>query len=395
MEEIRESRAVASNAVAAGEFGILDLIQIASDKSRLLILGPIVVGVLVFAISFIMTPIFTATTKILPPQAQQSAAAAMLQGFGSLVGVPGGQDTNNQYVAMLQSRSVADALDKRFQLMQRYEEETKEDMAAALLDHITVVAGEDNLITITVDDHDPVFAANLANAFVTELDNLLNRLAVTEAQRRRVFFEKHLVQSKNDLIKAERSLQQTGINQGAFKSNPEAAVAAIAQLQAQIAAQEVKVSTLRGYLTEESHGLKNALHELAALKAQLASIGSSSPLKNTKDDDYVSRYRDYKYYETLFELFAKQLELAKLDESKDGALIQVVDVAQTPDKRSKPKSLLLAILATVASELLLLFYVITRVMMHEAVYSDPVKAEKIRHIRQNLTIVHIFGRSLR
>ena len=62
--------------------------------------------------------------------------------------------------------------------------------------------------------------------------------------------------------------------------------------------------------------------------------------------DYVRKLRDVKYYETIFDILARQFELAKLDEAKEGAIIQVVDPAVPPDKRSFPKRTLIVIVAT-------------------------------------------------
>lgn len=53
--------------------------------------------------------------------------------------------------------------------------------------------------------------------------------------------------------------------------------------------------------------------------------------------EYVRSLRDVKYYETIFELLAKQYELAKIDEAKNSSLIQLLDKAIPADRKSKPK----------------------------------------------------------
>jgi uncharacterized protein involved in exopolysaccharide biosynthesis len=67
---------------------------------------------------------------------------------------------------------------------------------------------------------------------------------------------------------------------------------------------------------------------------------------------YVGKYREYKYQEMLYDMFARQYELARVDESKEGGLIQVVDVARAPDRKSKPKNALI-MLASVVTPLVL------------------------------------------
>lgn len=376
---------LSAGADADDDISLLDLLHTVVDNLRLLVLGPLAVGLLALGISFLVTPTFTATTKFLPPQQQQSAAAAMLQSLGALGGLAGAatglKNPNDQYVAFLQSRSLQDTLIKRFNLMERYEADFLEEARKKLSKNTTISSGKDGLITVSVDDHDPAFAAELANAHVQELTGLLGRLAVTEAQQRRVFFEKQLAESKDKLTQAEQALQASGVNVSALKANPEAAVTGLANLQASITAQEVKVATMRSYLTEAAPDFQQALAQLSALRAQLRKAESSQPRSgNTDEADYVAKFRDFKYHETLFELFAKQYELARVDESREGAVIQVVDVALPPEKKSKPKKAMIAVLATLASGFALLMVVFVRQALRNAA-QDAESANKLQHLR--------------
>lgn len=367
------------------EISLLDLLHTVVDNLRLLVLGPLAVGLVALGISFLVTPTFTATTKFLPPQQQQSAAAAMLQSLGALGGIAGAatglKNPNDQYVSFLQSRSLQDALIQRFNLMERYEAEYPEDARKALSANARVSSGKDGLITVDVDDKDPAFAAELANAHVQELTQLLGRLAVTEAQQRRLFFEKQLKDAKEKLTQAEQALQASGVNVSALKSNPQAAVEGLAQLQANITAQEVKVATMRSYLTENAPDFRQAMTELNALRAQLRKAEANQPKAGSEgDSDYVAKFRDFKYHETLFELFAKQYELARVDESREGAVIQVVDLAQPPDRKSKPKKAMIAVLATLASGFALLLFVFVRQALRNAA-QDAEAATKLEQLR--------------
>lgn len=363
------------------EINLLDLLQVVADNLRLLVLGPLAVGVLALGISFAIPPTFTANTKFMPPQQQQSAAAAMLQGLGALGGLAGAatglKNPNDQYVAMLKSRTLQDVLIDRFDLMARYEKKLKVDTRASLGERSRISAGKDNLIEVQVDDHDPVFAAELANAYVDEFTKLLSRLALTEAQHRRVFFEKQLGQTKDKLSLAEQALRASGVNSSALKSTPQAAIGAVAQLQAQITAQEIKLTSMRGYLAESAPDFKQAQTELAALRAQQMKLGAGTPGSGS-DADYIARYRDFKYYETLFELFSKQYELAKVDEAREGSVIQVVDVAVPPERKSKPKKAQIALLAALATGGVLLLWVYGRHMLRNIGQTPELAAKMLR-----------------
>jgi len=371
------------------EISLLDLLQTIVDNLRLLVLGPIAVGALALTISFLIPPTYTAKTQFLPPQQQQSAAASMLASLGSLGGLAGAaaglKNPGDQYVAYLKSTSIEDALIERFKLQARYDEKYKADTRKELEKNVRIASGKDGLISIEFDDKEPQFAADVANAYIEELRTVLGRLAVTEAQQRRMFFEKQLTQAKDKLIAAEQALKATGISDSALKTNPVSAVAGIAALKAQVTAQEVKVGAMRGYLAETAPDFKQAMNELANLRTQLA--------KQEKDDtaghgaggkagegDYVSRYREFKYHETLFELFAKQYELAKVDEAREGAVIQVLDVAQSPEKKSKPKKALMAIIATLASGFALLLFIFIRQALRNGA-QDKETAGKLAQLK--------------
>lgn len=370
------------------EIDLLDLVHTIADHIRLLILGPLVAGLSVLGVSFLMTPTFTANTAFLPPQQQQSTASAMLASLGSLAGLAGGaagiKNPNDQYIAFMKSRALQDVLIQRFDLKERYESPTLTDARKALESEVTISAGKDSIIRVDVNDKDPAFAAKLANAYVEELQNLLAKLAVTEAQQRRVFFEQQLQQSRDNLTKAEAALKASGVNASALMSQPQVAVTRVAQLQAQITAQEVKLASMRGYLTESAPEFKQAMTELQALRASLrqaeAGQANAAPGSNA---DYVARFRDFKYHETLFELFAKQYEIARVDESREGAVIQVLDVAVAPDYKSKPKKALMAVVATLAAGFALLLFVFVRQALRNS-GQNPESAAKMQAIAQAL-----------
>ena len=351
------------------EISLLDLLQVIVDNLRLLVLGSLVCGLAALGFSFTIPPTYTAKTQFLPPQQQQSSAASMLASLGALGGLAGAatglKNPADQYIAFMKSVTVQDALIERFKLIEKYEAKLKTDARMALSGSVRIASGKDGLISVEVDDKDPKFAADMANAHVEELRNLLGRLAVTEAQQRRMFFEKQLAQTKDNLAKADLALKSSGINSSVLKSSPASAVEAVARLKAGISVQEVKLGTMRNYLTESSPDFKQALSELASLKSQLTKSEKEEPATQGASD-YVARYREFKYQETMFELFAKQFELAKVDESREGAVIQVLDIAEPPERKAKPKKAMIAIIAALASGFALLLFVFIRSALKSA-----------------------------
>jgi tyrosine-protein kinase Etk/Wzc len=365
------------------EISLLDLLLVVVENLRLLVLGPLAVGLAALGISFMIPPTYTAKTQFLPPQQQQSSASALVQalGVGAIGGLSAGLGIKNpadQYIAFLKSQSIQDAMVDRFDLLKRYDTKFRSDARKELLENTKITSGKDGIIALELDDKDPKVAADMANAYVDELRRMMNRLALTEAQLRRSFFEKKLKESKENLSTAEESLRGTGVSSGVLKTSPGSAVEVVARLKAGVTVQEIKVASMRGYLADTSPEFVQAMKELSVLKAQLTNAEKSDTASG--DGLYVSRYREFKYQETLYELFAKQYELARVDESREGAAVQVVDNAQPPEKKSKPKKAQIATIATLVSGFLFLLFVFLRKAYFNSA-NNKENADKISQIR--------------
>lgn len=348
------------------EIRFLDVLIVLANHKWLVLGLPLAAAVLAYAASFLIAPTFTSTVKIMPPQQQQSSGvSAMLGQLGGLAGMAGGlgglKNPSDLYVGLLESRTVADNLIVRFKLKERYEKSTMDETRKALAVATEIATGKkDGFIAISVIDKDAQFAANLANAYGDELARLTQTMALTEASQRRLFFEKQLNAAKDQLADAEIALRTTQEKTGMI--SPGAQVQAIitnaAQLKGTIAAKEVQINAMRTFAKGSNPDLIRALEELRSLQEQLVKLernGSAQgdfmvPTGNIPKVgvEYVRSSRNVKYYETIFELLAKQYELAKIDEAKDSGLIQLLDKAIPAEKRSKPQRGVLTILGGVA-----------------------------------------------
>lgn len=366
--------------------GLLDLALPLVEHLKLLLIGPLLIGLVALGISYLIPPSFTARTSMLPPQQQQSSAMAALGQLGALAGLAGGggaaKSASDQYVALLQSTTVSDRLIEQFNLMKVYESKFRFEARRALAANSRITLGKkDGLIVIEVDDVDPQRAADIANAYVAALRVLNGQLALTEAQQRRVFFEAQLQQTRDRLTSAQQTLESSGFNQGALKAEPRAAAEGYARLKAELTSAEVRLQTLRRNLADGAPEVQQQLTLVGALRGQLSSLERSSDLGG--GSEYISKFREFKYQETLFDLFARQYELARVDESREGALIQVVDTATAPEWKSKPKRALIALGALLVGLFALAAWVITRHFWRESA-QRPETAEKISRLRAAL-----------
>ncbi|NZD57326.1 lipopolysaccharide biosynthesis protein [Sphaerotilus montanus] len=333
----------------------MELAAAIGARWKVILAGSVVAGMLGFGASSLMKPVYTARTVVMPPQ-QQGSAAAALGSLGALAGLAGGgiKSPVDQYIALMQSVTVSDRLISRFRLMDVYEAELHSVARQTLLANAIISAGKkDGLISIEVDDHDPKRAAEMANAYVDELRLMTNTLAVSEAQQRRRFFEQQLEITKKRLTEAQVTLQESGFSAGVLRAEPKAAADGYARMRAEVTAAEVRLQTMRRALADGAPEMQQQQAQLAALRSELAKLEQREASPAQRDIGYIGRYRDYKYQETLFDLYAKQFELARLDESREGGLIQVVDVATAPDRKSKPKRAMYALGAAVLAGMLL------------------------------------------
>jgi uncharacterized protein involved in exopolysaccharide biosynthesis len=342
---------------------LLDVLRIIAPSWRRLVVWPLLAGLLAYGATWLIKPSFTAKTTFLPPQQQSGGgAAAALQSLGALAalaGAGGVKTPADQYVSLLQSTTVTDRLIDQFKLQEVYDEKYRMDARKELTRNVRALVGKkDGLISVEVDDTDPKRAADMANQHIEELRRLSSQLAMTEAQQRRVFFEGQLKQTRDNLTQAQIKLQETGFNQGALKSEPKAAAEGYARLRAEVTAAEVKLQALRRAYVDTAPEFQQQLAVVSALRGQLSRLEQSADA--TAGGDYVTKFRDYKYHETLFELFARQYELARVDESREGAFIQVVDVATPPERKSKPKRALIAGAAALAALVLTMLWILLR-----------------------------------
>lgn len=308
-------------------------------RRRLLMVGgPLLASVVALGVSYLVTPTFTSRISFLPPQQQQSNAASALASLGALAGLAtgGGKANGDQYVALAQSVTVADRIVERFDLVKKYDSKFKVDARKELAGNTRVTLGrKDGLIVLEIDDRDPQAAAAMATAYIEELRALTASLALTEAQQRRVFFEQQLRQVKDKLTDAQQALSATGVSASVLKAEPKATAEGFARLKAELTTAEVRLQVLRRAMSDNAAEVVAQSAQVAALRAEITKQSQNEPTAN--QNGYITAYREFKYQEALFDQIARQYEIARIDESRDGGQLQIVDPAQVPERKSKPK----------------------------------------------------------
>ena len=355
IEQIRQE----DEAVRAKENGVdlFDILLVLSEARRSIVIWAVVLLAIGAVYSLLADPIFSADAIILPPQQGQSFSSKMMEQLSPLMALTGSSVRNptDLYIGILESRTIADHVIDRFHLQRLYKTKKMEDARIILRRNSRFLASKDGLIHINVDDHDPNRASEMANAYVDELYSMNSHLAITEAAQRRVFFDQELADEKNALTIAENELKQTAEKTGVIQlgGQAESIVVALARLRAEIASREVQLSSMRTFATDQNPDAVRVQQEINSLRDQLSKLEGDprNPQLNTLGMpagrvpaitlEYLRKLREVKYHESLFELLSKQYEAARIDEAKAAPIIQVVDRAIPPDKKSGPHRLLI------------------------------------------------------
>jgi len=383
------------------EVSVLDILVLLAGRTRFIVRFVLGAAVLATVVSFLLPVRYEAKIVLLPPTQNSSMGSALLGqlgNMGSLAALAGGglgiKNPADMYVSLLTSRTVEDAMIQRFGLMAEYHEKRMTDTRKEFESRTTAIAGvKDGLIRISVEDRDPKRAADLANGYVEEFRKLSASLAITEAARRRLFFDQQLQQAKDNLTKAEEAMKKTQQSTGVLQIDSQARslIESAAILRGQVVAKQVQIQSMRSFAAEDNPRLILAKQELAALQSQLERLAGSqhdtgSDINLSKGRvtesgmEYLSRFRDLKYYETVFELLAKELEIAKLDEAREGAIVQVVDAAVPPDKKSFPPRAIIVVLMTLIAFVIAVLWVLASERWAES-WRDPKRHSRIQTLR--------------
>jgi len=357
---------VMAHKTAAGAPVLKVLVVLA--RRRGLIGAATAIGLLAgIVISLTRPVVYSATTRILTPHqapalspllmsstqgsASNAGSIASLASVGFLM-----QSPNDTYIGLLKSRPVTDAIIDQFGLVKS---EHAPDMTAArqALQASTKIESEKSgFIAITFTDSDKKRAAAIANAYTSQLRHLSQSLAITDSSQRRLFYEEQLERAKDDLVKAEFAFQQVQQKKGLIQVGAQAAamVNGLASLRAQVAAKEVEVQALRSYSTERNPDVQLAENQLSSLRDEVAALErrnhSAGPFDLGMEDvpaaslEYLSAEHEVQYRQALLDLLLKLYDGARLDEAREATIIQVVEPAIEPDRRSSPNRKLICII---------------------------------------------------
>lgn len=342
-------------------------------RRKVFIAAAAAIGALVgICLSLVLPSEYTSSGRLMPPQQTPSSSAMLMNQLtgtaAGLVPSAGGgllglRNPSEIYIGMLNSRNIAESIVNEFRLRDVYHVRDTMAARAKLANATSIVAEKSGMIAISVTDRDRVRAAQMANAYIEHLRTLTRQLAFTEASQRREFYEEQLKTAKDNLVSAEFRLREVQQRKGVIQPDAQgrAVIAELADLDARITAKQVELQAQKSFSTENNPDVQLLQNQLDSMRQEQARLSrgttriGNSPmgLQDLAGSglDYLKAAHELQYRQTLFDLLIKQFDSAGLDEAKEAAIIQVVDLPAPAERRSSPRTLLITIMLALVGAL--------------------------------------------
>lgn len=352
-------------------------------------------------LAFLIPARFEAHTQLMPPESELSSGLSSLLamtsrtagGVGMLAGDFLGLKTSGDlFIGILRSETVEDRIIEKYNLKSVYHIKRMQD-ARRVLEGNTGISEDrkSGIISISVSDHSPQRAADIAQAYVSELDHLVVELNTSAAHRERVFLEERLATVKQDLDSSAKDLSQFASKNSTIdiKEQGRAMVEAAATLQGHLIAAQSELEGLRQIYADNNVRVRAVRARIDELQKKLQEMGGGDLAPDASADSglpypsirklpllgvtYEDLYRRNKIEETVFELLTQQCELAKVQEAKETPSVKVLDVAKVPERKSFPPRLFIMLLGGFFAFMLGTVWVLGKTSWEEMDANHPAK----------------------
>ncbi len=333
--------------------------------------------------TYTTAPQFVATAVILPKQNAPEVS--------SVVSIFSARQPEGLYPGLLRSRSVTDNVIRELNLAPT-NSQGWEDQRAALQGAMTVVAGPDGLLRISVRSGDAKTAMRIANAYLDGLNQQQKTMALSQSVLNREFYEQQLAREKQALIEAETELEQMQKSSGIIEAGAQTqtGLSEIASVRGQITGLEVQLAALLQSETEENPQVKTLRSQVAQLQAHerlIEANGANRPGTPTAAGrmpeanlEFDRKQRAVRFHEGLLNSLSAQYQNARLVEASSADAFQVVDYAIEPERKAYPPRktwmIFTAVCAAVLGAFAILFVLLKRRVQADADYQRHMLAMK-------------------
>lgn len=349
-------------------------------RARWLIMGVTgFVAVASVVISLLLTNWYRADVRLLLAGRSSAGFISSLVGGQlnpSATSLLGGLVSDYQrQLALLDSRSVMDSVITAFNLVEVYDLTDARfpmlDARKTLRENVDfVVDDEFNYLSLRVFDTDPQRAADMANHFAAELNQVTTTLATeTAGTYRRVVEDLYssIEASLDSVLTTQRDFQQrTGVLD--LPTQGSAFMEGLIRLRTEIQLAEINYNSLLFTFGENNSQVQAAQEALATAhrtyEDALAGQERLMPVPQDSLPDIALEFRELEkeriILTSLIEFARPVLEEARLEEQLQADAVQVVDPAQPPDKKARPWRAAIVVISTTSGFLLVCLFVLFR-----------------------------------
>ena len=347
-----------------GRMSLQRLVLRMSRYRAALFVVPACAGIVVLVANLLMADRYTALARLLPPRTNTATATAMLNQIGGTETLGASALTlkspSDLYASLFLSRSVQDSIIGRFSLTQRYGEPDVDALRQNLTERTHVDVREDGIIELRYEDTDPRMAADIVNGMIDAVYRKAQQLSRNESENRLAFYDQIIDETRKTLARDEARLQalETDTGYTRLKGQEEATSLTASDLESALLARETQLTKMLATATEAHPAVRRVRVEIAALQAKLKQVddagetpGNGRVLLPVGDFPALQARveparRDVEIQKQVLEYLVKARQLSRVDEKRDLSNVQVLDEAVPPTRRSGPRTLRNAMLAT-------------------------------------------------
>ncbi len=347
--------------------------------------------IMTYGITLFLPKWYKAEVVILPPQQSMPfGISAMMDKLPIMPSLSLGQDQETQkYLAILHSKTLYQAIIKKFDLQKIYETEYLYETIQQLQENTEVIIDNENTIRISVVDQSPDRAAEMANAFAYFLDSLFTKFSTERARFHREFLEEQLNQTRNNLKNAELALQQFQKEHGtiALPEQIEASIKTIGDMLAEKYKLQIELDYKKQVFGKAQPEINELQKQISAIESTLKALETNDangetvllPFKELPDLalQYARLLREVEIQNKIFAVIYQEYLQAKIEESKDTPTVQVLDPASPPEKRYRPKRVLTAAVTAISTTVILVIALLIYIHLQFLRETDPIRYEKL------------------
>jgi capsule polysaccharide export protein KpsE/RkpR len=396
-----DSRRAEIREIPSREHRGLAALQLLWDQRTILLKWAMSGLILSIILAFLLPTYYSSSARIMPPTQDSAMGLAALSALtrtggdnlgmmaGSLLGI---RSSGALFMGIMHSRIVEDQIIDHFDLRKVYGVKLGEDARKKLERNTDIVEDrQSGIITVTVTDHDPHRASEMANNYVEELNSRLAQVNTSAARKERIFIEQQIKDTKQTLDEASRNFSQFASKNTAIdiKEQGKAMVEGAARLQGELIAAQSELKGLEQIYMPKDVRVRSLRARVEELKSQLQKLNGGSDESDGDSADstsypsikklpllgvtYFDLYRQNKIQETVYEILNQEYQLAKIQEAKELPNARVLDPPDMPEKKAGPLRTIIVLVGLILFVVCGIVWILARNIWNGVDPDDPRK----------------------